>query len=157
MRVLRGLLVRIWRMTDNMLRRVSPALEPFLFNRESIELSRETIAQAGSWQAFLKFFMQTPTRQTITALSTEYGTPTNDTTTQPFDNFAKSAIFQCHAYTLAETFSSKAHRYIMTIPPASHSMDRLYYFHVDNVITPVSNPSLVPLTMQYVRNLVVRG
>ncbi|KAF3899079.1 putative Carboxylesterase [Trichophyton interdigitale] len=48
-----------------------------------------------------------------------------------------SVVFACHSTSIAKAYGSKAYRYVMRIPPATHALDLLYFFFVDNTTTPV--------------------
>ncbi|KAH7126421.1 putative lipase 2 [Dactylonectria estremocensis] len=54
-------------------------------------------------------------------------------------DWTTDVLFACNALNTARAFSSRAYRYIMSAPPATHGYDMSYYFHVDQQTTPVGN------------------
>ncbi|KEF60966.1 uncharacterized protein A1O9_02530 [Exophiala aquamarina CBS 119918] len=49
------------------------------------------------------------------------------------------AVFVCHSIAIAEALETSTRRYVMSIPPAYHGLDSLYYFYTDDQITPVQD------------------
>ncbi|KAH6630678.1 Alpha/Beta hydrolase protein [Chaetomium sp. MPI-SDFR-AT-0129] len=58
-------------------------------------------------------------------------------------DWTTDVVFACNAFNLARGLPGKARRYIMSTPPATHGQDLMYYFYVDDQLTPVSDPQLV--------------
>lgn len=58
------------------------------------------------------------------------------------DEYTKDVVFGCTADHVASAYSDKAHRYIMSTPPAHHGQDLFYYFFINNETTPVESEQL---------------
>jgi hypothetical protein len=63
--------------------------------------------------------MTTASNETIAAIESKYDYSTNPA--KLAWDWTTDAIFACNAYNLARTYANKTHRYIMSIPPATHA------------------------------------
>jgi carboxylesterase type B len=109
------------------------------------------IVSSSDWPSFLKDYMQTPTNATISSLSSLF--PDRD-----FKSFMKDIIFACHARRIAETWGHDAYRYIMSIPPAVHGQDQLYYFYNEASVNPgVEYPAIAKQFQEFIREFVTQG
>ncbi len=98
--------------------------------------------------------MRTPTPETVSKVENMY--PNNTGTA--FDAFAKDAVFACHSYYTAKAFQSNAYRYLMSIPPAVHGLDQLYYFYINSTYSPgVEQPRIAKQMQTYFRNFILTG
>jgi carboxylesterase type B len=101
--------------------------------------------------------MQTPTNNTINQVAAHYPEdPTNPST--GFNAFTTDLGFACYSQVLSKTFKKKSYRYVMSIPPATHGLDQMYYFYIDNVTAPSSvNVLLARRFQQYLRQFIIYG
>ena len=113
-----------------------------------------TIYPATTWEEQLKFFMKTPTQDTISRVSSLY--PQNFT--EAADLFAGDVVFKCHSYFLASAFTSNAYKYYMSIPPATHGQDQIYYFHdLSAPSAAVEFPRVAQQLQEYFKSMIVNG
>ena len=97
-----------------------------------------------TWPEFISLFARTPSNATIETIRKLYDTPTpvDPLLQTPFGDFYDEAIFSCHSYSTAKYWPSnpsdgscstcsqtETYRYEMSIPPATHGQDILYYFY----------------------------
>ena len=102
------------------------------------------IGDPQSWEELLKFFARTPSNQTITDVEKVYGpfqardpdlsifNPDGTVTALHQDVFDGDIIFGCHGLFADRAWSkgneNEAYRYVLSVPPALHGQDLLYYF-----------------------------
>ncbi|KAF3481766.1 uncharacterized protein GIQ15_04525 [Arthroderma uncinatum] len=60
-----------------------------------------------------------------------------------------SIVYACHSTTITKAYGSKAYRYVMRIPPATHALDLTYFFFVDNQTTPVVSYDVARQSQEY--------
>lgn len=111
-----------------------------------------TVFPADNWEDELKFFMATPTPDTVSQLSALY--PQN--LTDAFNLLNGDVVFKCHSYFLASAFGTNAYKYYMSIPPATHGQDQFYYFYGNTTADGAVEFPDVALQMQsYFRNFIL--
>lgn len=111
-----------------------------------------TVLPVSTWEEQLKFFMKTPTQDTIARVSALY--PQN--LTDAFNLFAGDVVFKCHSYFMATTFERNAYKYYMSIPPAMHGQDQFYYLYGNTTADGAVDYPEVALQMQaYFRSLIL--
>jgi hypothetical protein len=68
--------------------------------------------------------LPTASNSTIAAIEAHFPYPADNPAQLAWD-YTTAMVFECNAYNVAKAFKEKAHRYIMTIPPATHGQDVL--------------------------------
>lgn len=61
---------------------------------------------------------------TIASIEAHFPYPVDNPAQLAWD-YSTAIVFECNAYNVAKAFKERAHRYIMTIPPATHGQDVL--------------------------------
>lgn len=120
--------------------------------------------------------LPTASNTTIAAIEAHFPYPADNPAELAWD-YTTAMAFECNAYNIANSFKDKTHRYIMSIPPATHGQDvlcMLYHeltyqsafqkwyvsltsadmFYSDDVTTPVANVTTALQYQTYIRQFV---
>ncbi|KAK2785070.1 hypothetical protein FQN53_007963 [Emmonsiellopsis sp. PD_33] len=90
---------------------------------------------------------------TITSIEARFPYPAGKPEEMAWD-WTTAIVFECNVQNIAKAYKAKTHRYIMSIPPATHGQDIIYMFYTDDTTTPVDNATTALQYQSYIRQFV---